>query len=132
MNIPPSKAVNAIIKTGKIKDHQIKYIKKLARIEDVIITAPGAEKPLGSASAVSKDFEIFIPLEGLIDLDVERKRLQKEIERIENSLTGIIKKLSNEKFVNNAAPDIVEKERIKKKDWEENLAKLKDNLNNLG
>jgi valyl-tRNA synthetase len=93
---------------------------------------PGIEKPKASVSAVIKGCEIFIPLEGLIDLDIERGRLKKEIERMESSLTGINKKLSNEKFVRNAAPEVVEKERSKKLDWELSLNKLKEILINLG
>jgi valyl-tRNA synthetase len=93
---------------------------------------PNIEKPKASVSAVIKDCEIFIPLEGLIDLDIERTRLKKEIERIQTSLTGINKKLSNEKFVQNAAPEVVEKERGKKQNWELSLNKLKEILINLG
>jgi len=84
-----------------------------------------------SASAVLRGVEIFIPLEGLIDLEVERQKIQKEITRLEGSLAGIEKKLSNEKFVANASPEIVEKERAKQKDWLDNIAKLKEILNNL-
>ena len=78
-----------------------------------------------------KETEIYVPLEGLIDLDVERNRLQKEITRLEVAMVSIDKKLSNEKFVNNAPPEIVEKERAKKKDLETNIIKLKNILNNL-
>ena len=78
-----------------------------------------------------RDVEIFIPLEGLIDLDVERQRIQKEITRLEGSLAGIEKKLSNEKFAANASPEVVEKERSKQKDWLDNIGKLKEILNNL-
>jgi len=130
MNIPPSKQVNAFIKSSKVGDHQIEYIKKLAKVNELKIDE-NLSKPKASASAVVKDTEIFVPLEGLIDLDVERSRLQKEITRLEGSLIGINKKLSNEKFVNNAAPEVVEKERTKKKDWETNLNKLKEILSNL-
>jgi valyl-tRNA synthetase len=131
MNIPPSKAIDVFIKTSEVRAHQVEYIKKLARV--VNLTAdPGIEKPKASVSAVIKDCEIFIPLEGLIDLDVERARLKKEIERMETSLTGINKKLSNEKFIQNAAPEVVEKERGKKLDWELSLNKLKEILINLG
>ena len=130
MNITPSKKVNAIIKSDSVKDHQIDYIKKLAKVEEIKVVQE-LIKPKASVSAVISDCEIFIPLEGLIDLDVERKRLQKEITRLEGSIAGIEKKLSNEKFVVNAAPEVVEKERTKKKEWSENLNKLEEILNNL-
>jgi valyl-tRNA synthetase len=130
MNIPPSKQVNAFIKSSKVGNHQIEYIKKLAKVNELAIDI-NLTKPKASASAVVKETEIYVPLEGLIDLDVERSRLQKEITRLEGAMAGIDKKLSNEKFVNNAAPEVVEKERTKKKDWETNLNKLKEILSNL-
>ncbi|MBK7379579.1 MAG: valine--tRNA ligase [Ignavibacteriales bacterium] len=130
MNIAPSKKVNAMIKSSSVKDHQIEYIKKLAKVEDLKVDA-NIQKPKASASAVLRGVEIFIPLEGLIDLEVERLKIQKEITRLEGSLAGIEKKLSNEKFVANASPEIVEKERAKQKDWLDNITKLKEILNNL-
>ncbi len=103
MNIAPSKQVKVFIKSSSVADHQINYIKKLARVEEIKADV-NMQKPKASASTVLKNCEIYVPLEGLIDLDVERGRLQKEISRLEGSLIGIEKKLANEKFVNNAAP----------------------------
>ena len=130
MNIPPSRLVKAYIKSSFVADHQVEYIKKLARVEEVKVDAQ-IQKPKASVSSVLNQCEIYIPLEGLIDLDVERARLQKEIDRVEGTLKGIEKKLANEKFINNASPEVVEKERNKKADREENLQKLKEILSNL-
>ena len=130
MNIPPSKSIDAYIKSSEVKKHQIDYIKKLAKVEN-IITGENIEKPGASASAVFSKSEIYIPLKGLIDLDVERQRIEKEINRLEGSLKGIEKKLSNEKFVNNAPADVVEKEKTKQRDWTGNLDKLKKVLADL-
>ncbi len=130
MNIVPSKQINAFIKSSEVGIHQVDYIKKLAKVNEIKINK-NLTKPKASVSAVVKETEIYVPLEGLIDLEVERNRLQKEIERLEGALTSIDKKLSNEKFVKNAAPDVVEKERTKKKNWEMNLVKLKEIFNNL-
>ena len=130
MNIPPSKSIDAHIKSSKVKKHQIDYIKKLAKVEN-IIDGEDVEKPNASASAVFKNSEIYIPLKGLIDLDVERQRIEKEINRLEGSLKGIKNKLSNDKFVKNAPADVVEKEKTKQRDWTGNLNKLKELLSNL-
>ena len=130
MNIPPSKMLNAFIKSSEVAPHQIDYIKKLAKVENLTVDKDLA-KPKASTSAVLTECEIYIPLEGLIDLDKERERLQKEITRFENSLVGINKKLSNEKFLQNAAPKVVEKEKTKQKEWQENIKKLKDILQDL-
>jgi valyl-tRNA synthetase len=130
MNIPPSKSIDAYIKSSEVKEHQIDYIKKLAKVEN-IIAGEDVKKPGASASAVFSKSEIYIPLKGLIDLDVERQRIAKEINRLEGSLKGIEKKLSNEKFVNNAPADVVEKEKTKQRDWTGKLDKLKELLSNL-
>ncbi len=130
MNIPPSKYIRALLKSSYVEDYQLDYIKKLARVDEIKVDAQ-VNKPKASASSVLKQCEIYVPLEGLIDLEVEKNRLEKEITRLESALTGINKKLSNDKFINNAAPEVVEKERSKKHDWEINLAKLKDIYNNL-
>ena len=115
MNITPSKQVNAFVKSSLVGNHQIDYIKKLAKVDELTIDM-NLTKPKESASAVVKETDIYIPLEGLIDLDVEKNRLRKEITRLEGALAGIYKKLSNEKFVKNAAPEVVDRERTKKQD----------------
>ncbi|MEJ2104554.1 MAG: class I tRNA ligase family protein, partial [Ignavibacteriaceae bacterium] len=130
MNIPPSKRINVLLKSSEVKERQIGYIKKLAKVEN-LEAGENITKPKASASSVIKSSEIYVPLEGLIDLAVERQRLQKEITRLEGSLAGIEKKLSNEKFDNGAPPEVVEKERAKQRDWQENLRKLKEILSSL-
>jgi valyl-tRNA synthetase len=130
MSIPPGKKINLCIKSSEVSAHQIDYIKKLGKIDKISVGAE-VEKPKASASVIVKNMELYIPLEGLIDLDKEKERLEKEIKWLEGSLIGIEKKLSNEKFVSNAPKEIVEKEKAKQKDWTENLNKLKEILSNL-
>lgn len=130
MNIPPSKTVDLYLKTDAVSNDQKVYIKRLGKVND-IVEGHDIEKPRGAASAVVCGFDIYLPLEGLIDVELEKNRLQKEISRLEGSLTGIAKKLSNESFVNNAPKDIVDKERQKKSDWEEKISKLKIMLQDL-
>jgi valyl-tRNA synthetase len=130
MNIPPSKMINVILKTDKINEEHIKYIKSLVKIDQLKVDSK-IEKPKASASAVVKDCDIYIPLEGLIDLGVERNRLEKEISRISNSLEGVKKKLSNEGFVAKAPAEVIERERAKMSDWENSLGKLKSILDDL-
>ena len=124
MNIPPSKYVSAYVSTSSLTEEQAFYIEALARVEELAV-APNIEKPKASASAVVKGCDIYIPLEGLIDLDVERNRIEKEIKRLEGALIGVNKKLSNKNFTDKAPKDVVDKETAKQKDWEESLTKLK-------
>lgn len=130
MNIPPSRLINVYLKTGRINDDQIKYIKSLVKIDQLVVD-PAMKKPKASASAVVKDCDIFIPLEGLIDLNVERSRIEKEITRISGSLESVKKKLSNEGFVAKAPAEVIERERTKMNDWETSLGKLKAILEDL-
>jgi valyl-tRNA synthetase len=93
---------------------------------------PDLTKPKASASALVKGTEIFVPLEGLIDLDKERERIQTEIKKTEGFLKSVEGKLSNEKFVENAPDDVVERERQKKADALSDIDNLKQSLENLG
>ncbi|NND71144.1 MAG: valine--tRNA ligase, partial [Rhodothermales bacterium] len=92
----------------------------------------GIEKPSASASAVVGTTEIFLPLEGLVDLEVERARLRKDIEQKETFVTSIQKKLQNAQFVERAPKHIVEAERDKESEAVAELTLLRSNLENLG
>jgi valyl-tRNA synthetase len=130
MNLAPSKLINVFLKTDKVTEEQALYMKSLVRIDKLEFDLHMA-KPKASASAVIKGCDIFIPLEGLIDLDVERTRIEKEITRLSSSLEGVRKKLSNENFVAKAPADVIEKERTKMEDWEKSLEKLRAILSDL-
>ncbi|MEJ5351602.1 MAG: valine--tRNA ligase [Melioribacteraceae bacterium] len=130
MNIPPAKQINVYLKTDKITEEQSKYIKSLVKIEQLIIDSE-IQKPKASASAVVKGCDIFVPLEGLIDINVERQRIQKEIARLTSSLESVKKKLSNESFVTKAPPDVIEREKNKLNDWQKALEKLQNILADL-
>ncbi len=130
LSIPPSKKIDVLLKTGRVKEEHKVYIKSIAKVNELTV-GEDLQKPSQSASAVVKDCDVFVPLRGVIDLDVERARIEKEINRLENALKGVEKKLSNEKFVNNAPEEIVEKERNKKENWEGQLTKLKKILEEL-
>ncbi|MDZ7693072.1 MAG: class I tRNA ligase family protein [Balneolaceae bacterium] len=89
------------------------------------------EQPQASASSVVEGSELFVPLEALIDLDKERERIEKEIDRLEGFLKSVNNKLNNEQFVKNAPEDVVQRERDKKEDTETNLEKLRGILKEL-
>ncbi|MGD0591696.1 MAG: valine--tRNA ligase [Bacteroidota bacterium] len=119
--------------TGNIQG-LLSYIDRLCRAK-TITTWDGEskkfERPKASASAVVDGTEIFIPLEGIINLDAERKRLEKEIARLQGLVDGIERKLANASFVEKAPKDVVEKEREKQKNISMNMEKLKTNLEQL-
>ncbi|MBP8975766.1 MAG: hypothetical protein KBG83_03520, partial [Bacteroidetes bacterium] len=107
------------------------YIERLCRATTIPTWASEATtfvKPKSSASAVVEGVEIYIPLEGILDIDAERKRLEKEIQRLESLLEGTKQKLANQNFTQKAPAAVVQKEREKKESIINNIEKLKANL----
>ena len=102
-------------------------IRSLARIDN-ITSSEGGNKPLNSATSVVDGMEIFIPLEGLIDFDLERNRLQKRIDEIESHLEVVYQKLRNKDFLKRAPENVVEREKEKRAEMSEELKKMLSNL----
>jgi len=112
----------------------LNYIDRLCRAKTIPTWARETEKyehPKASASAVVDGTEIYVPLVGIIDLDAERKRLEKEIARLQGLIDGIGKKLANASFVERAPKDVVEKEREKQRTMTMNIEKLRENVSQL-
>lgn len=134
-NVSPGKYIAATlnVETEALADslnRYAPYFAKLARV-DAMTVGTGQAKPKASASVVVGRNEVYIPLAGMIDLDVERERLRKEIEQKAKFLGGIDRKLQNEKFVTRAPAAIVEKERQKQRDVAAELERLRANLADL-
>jgi valyl-tRNA synthetase len=83
------------------------------------------DAPQGTPAAVTGFGEIYMPLEGLIDMDAEKARLDKEIEKVAKEVEKAGKKLSNPNFVDRAKPEVVAKERERLAEWEGKLEQLK-------
>ncbi|MDA3814594.1 MAG: valine--tRNA ligase [Candidatus Cloacimonetes bacterium] len=117
VNISPGKEVSVFIKVATadqiqlLKDYR-NYFTKLAKISKMEI-AVDLQKPKSSIAAVVQNMEIYLPLEGLIDLDGEREKLNKQIAKLEIELKKINGKLNDSKFITNAPELIVEKEKQK-------------------
>ncbi len=137
-SIIPSKKLDVLVKVEEKKDLGIlkknsHYIKNLTRVSDLKI-GPVIEKPPSPfASAVIGKIEVWIPfkLKGLIDLDKEKTRLEKQISKIEIDLKRVKDKLKNKKFLSKAPREIIAKERKKEKELKERLKKLEKNLKSL-
>lgn len=68
-------------------------------------------RPAKSAVAIAGRCDLYLPLEGLIDLDAEITRLEKAVQKLDKEITGFERKLGNERFVQNAPPEVVETQR---------------------
>jgi len=104
-------------------------IKKLANVEELTFVK---EKVTGAVSFLAGKDECYVALENNIDVDAEKERITKEIEYLKGFLVSVDKKLSNERFVQNAKPEIVENEKNKKADAEAKIQILVESLNSLG
>jgi valyl-tRNA synthetase len=135
LNIAPSQKIPAKI-TTKDNDKLETFrklsdaISNLAKLSDLEIS-DNIEKPQGAISSVIREIEVFLIVQSSIDIEKEKERLLKEIERLEKNIRGCEGKLSNEKFLANAPANIIEYEREKLASMKETLAKTQENLKSL-
>jgi len=106
------------------------YFQSLAKIEKIHDYSADLAHEV-TATAVIRGAELFMPLAGLIDIEKEKSRLEKEINRLEGLAKGFSTKLTNEKFLNNAPEKVVSAEREKLNNVRKNLEKIKNNYKNL-
>lgn len=129
LNLPPAKQVYCVLVTDEERWRRLleeygDYLKDLAGVEDFRILETGKEKPSQALTAVVRGVEIYLPLAGLVDLDKEIQRLEKELRLLEGELEKVRAKLTNEKFLAKAPPEIVEKERAKEEELEKKRGAL--------
>jgi valyl-tRNA synthetase len=134
MNLPPGEQVTALIRTRseeveeKLRENQ-SFIQLLALVKKVEFGAD-LGKPRYSAFAVVRGVEIFVPMERS-RMEEEAKRLQKEILKIEKENDFVMKKLSNEKFLSKAPPEIVQEVKEKALEYRDHQEKLEESLNKI-
>ncbi|OHD55678.1 MAG: valine--tRNA ligase [Spirochaetes bacterium GWF1_51_8] len=109
-------------------DNNRDLVLRLPKVESLDFVPADYAKADNEVAGTGPGFNIFISLEGLIDVEKEREKLTKEVARVEGSIKGTKAKLSNGKFVGQAPADIVQKERDKLAYLETELDKLKSNL----
>jgi valyl-tRNA synthetase len=106
---------------------EARALRRLARIGEVV--RDGAPDGRAGAHAVLRSgAELFIPLEGIIDVDKERERLRKELERVEGQLRSSEARLASESFVTRAPAEVVERERAKVSNFKDQRDRLAEKL----
>ncbi|MEL6720754.1 MAG: valine--tRNA ligase, partial [Bacteroidota bacterium] len=105
-------------------------IEKMANLAGLYFTSmEDVESSIGFVSGTEK---YFLEVELTIDVEAEREKLQKELDHQRGFVKGVEKKLSNERFVNNAPAAVVDKERKKLADGQERIKILEESLASLG
>lgn len=133
MNIPPStqlklEIVGASDQTQSRLQAQDAVIKRLARAEEIKLSS---DVPQGSAQVVVGEATIALPLAGVIDLDAEKARLEKEIDKISKVAAKFEAKLGNERFVANAPVEIVQDQKAKLAEQQALKAKVQEALGRI-
>ncbi|TAJ12811.1 valine--tRNA ligase [Marinilabiliaceae bacterium JC017] len=101
---------------------------KLGNLSDLTFVN---EKVDGAVAFMVRTHEYFVPMEGLIDVEEEIKKLEKELAHQQGFLTSVMKKLGNERFVSSAPEAVVAKERQKQADAEAKIKTLTESIEGL-
>ncbi|WP_283153925.1 valine--tRNA ligase [Guptibacillus hwajinpoensis] len=135
MNVAPSKPIELRIKpksadTQKQLEQNSQYIERFCNPETLSISAD-LQAPEKSMTAVVSGAELFLPLEGLINIDEEIERLKGEMKKLDSEVDRVQKKLANERFISKAPEKVVEEERAKEKDYLERRSNVEARINEL-
>jgi valyl-tRNA synthetase len=106
------------------------YMFKLAQVNQVEIVPKLSADKL-AAHAVAGGLALEVPLAGLIDIEGERARLKKDMEKVQREIDGLERKLSNASFVDRAPKEVVEENRRRLADYQDQAAKLSEGLRRL-
>ncbi len=137
MGIPPKQRVEVHIKvTGKadrldaLQQGQ-DYIKGLAGVKTLVLGGKDLQKPPHSLTSVVSGGEVYLPLGGVLDINQEYSRLQKELATIKAEVFRCEQKLKNNGFLQKAPPQIVEEERRKLQEYRTKRDRLESHLSEL-
>jgi len=134
MEVPLDKKIRLFLKADAERIDFLKenknYLETLLKIEDINFS-PEMRRPPFSSSLVVKDIEVYVPLEGIIDLEKEKERIREKIEEIDDLLERVKEKLEDEKFISRAPQEIIEKENLKKRELEKEKEKWRKYLSEI-
>ncbi|MFV0558607.1 MAG: valine--tRNA ligase [Enterococcus sp.] len=135
VNTPLSKPITLLIQTSdteveRFLNENKNYIERFCNPEELIVSA-SVEAPELAMSAVLSGATIFLPLAGLINIEEEIARLEKELDKWSKEVKRVQGKLSNERFVSNAPDEVVAQEREKEQDYLEKQQAVKERIAQL-
>ena len=115
MNVPQSRKSTVYVSTAVRErfERGIPIIRRLAYADEVFVSAEAPVGHEGMVSCVTPDAELFLPLDQLVDVEKEKARLDKELDKARKNLAALEGKLKNENFISRAPENVVEAERKK-------------------
>ena len=133
VNVVPGRKSEAMLQVAHTElvnlfEINASYVKTLAAVEPLSIFLTSEQKPENAMAAVVSGVEIYMPLKGLIDVEKETARLNKELTTLDKELARVVGKLSNEGFVAKAPADVIEKEKAKQQEFEEKVKAINERL----
>lgn len=132
--LSPKTELDVVVKASaqdvNLLEEQRLLIESLGNTQTLTI-GEDVQKPAASAVVLCNGFEVYLVLAGVVDIDAERARLQKEQEKLAADQQKLTKKLSNEGFLAKAAPEIIQKDRDKHAELTEALTRIQDQLAEL-
>ncbi len=127
-----NKRVRFVLKPNQeLPAHEIEVLRILLNAEPLDVDASFAPTQ-GTPSALTPLGTLFLPLDGLIDVEAERARIGKEVAKVESELEKVTAKLADEKFTSKVPQKVLDEHQQRKTDWQEKLAKLKEMMSALG
>jgi valyl-tRNA synthetase len=117
--------------SSPLPDHELEVLKILLNAEPLDVDNAFAS-PKGTPTAITPLGELFLPLEGLIDVEAERARLSKDLAKTEAELEKVTAKLADENFTSKVPQKVLDEHQQRKADWEEKLAKMREMMSALG
>ncbi len=132
MKIPPAKKAPLLMLADTLDPRLATYAEMLSPMGRVENVDTASEAPHGALQTIVDGVTYAIPLDGLIDLDAERNRLSKEIEKAQMEIDKIDKKLSNPAFTDKAPEEVVQLQKDRRADYAAEIEKLREALNGLG
>ncbi len=131
-NVPSSKRVKFVLKPlADISAHDRQVLALLLNAESFEVT-PGFEPPKGTPVVHSALGDLFMPLTGLVDIEAEKARLQKELQKAEAEIAKVQQKLNNPQFVQKVPPQVLAEHQQRLVEWQQKRDRAKAALEALG
>jgi valyl-tRNA synthetase len=134
-NIPPGERLPLTLRTSTPSHDAVlqvceEYLTTLARISR-LTRGRQVPKPELAASALVRGIEVYVPLEGVVDLAAERDRLNRELAKVNEALERVNRKLTNTDFLEKAPAEVISRQRATQADLQDARGKLQEGLGRI-